>query len=190
MDFFIYCSVLSTFRGGGKRSKKRPNPCLISLLLIIFASCRVEGKEEGPGQTRSGCIIRGIPTIAHDYVCLCTWVNQGCLKLVVILWLKLKSESAALEMSGESFLLFGFNLLFKKSSVLQKGAGKENTNNLSDLYRLVPYRSGDTGAAGKRLPGKSDEGGKHQLFQERTRPCTFPHVWASVLDCKLCDEER
>lgn len=101
----------------------------------------VEGKEEGQGQTRSGCIIRGIPTIAHDYVCLCIRVNQGCLELVVILWPKLKSESAALEMSGESFLLFGFNLLVFNFLFFKKGAGKEDTNNLSDLYQLVRYGS-------------------------------------------------
>lgn len=76
---FLSTVVCYPLSGGKKKGKKTPNPCLISLLLIIFGSCRAKDKEEGQGQDNSGCIIRVIPTIAHDYVCLCKTVNWGCL---------------------------------------------------------------------------------------------------------------
>lgn len=144
----------------------------------MFASCRAKGKEEGQGQDNSGCIIRVIPTIAHDYVCLYT-SESGLFKSVMILRPKLKPESAALEMFGESFVcLFLIYILIFHSS---KRRGEEGGTPLSGLYRLVAYRSGDARAAGERLLGKSNEVRRHQLFQEITCLCTFPHVWASIL---------
>ena len=86
---------------------------------------------------------------------------------------------------GKFCLFLIYSLIFYS---LKGGGGVKPP--LSGLYHLVPYRSGDTRAAGERLSGKSNEGRKHQLFQERTRPCTFPHVWASMLDSKHCDERR
>lgn len=95
----------------------------------------------------------------------------------MILLPKLKPGSPALEISGERFVCLFFNLLsyfslFKRAKTLSIWSG---------LNRLVPYGSGGTRAAGGRLPGKSKEVRKHQLFQEITCPCTFPHVQASIL---------
>lgn len=138
---WIFLSTVGCYPLSGEKKKvKTPNPCLISLLLIIFGSCTAKGKEEGQGQDNSGCIIRVIPPIAHDYVCVSKKVNWGS---IVILLPKLKSGSAALKLFGESFVCLFSNLL----SIFHSLKEKTTLSLWSGLYLLFPYRSGGRGEA-------------------------------------------
>lgn len=173
---WIFLSTVGCYPLSGKKKKvKPPNPCLISLLLIIFGSCTAKGKEEGQGQDNSGCIIRVIPTTAHDYVCLCKKVNWGCLNPLWSYYQSSNQDQQLWNYLGK-VLFVCFSICFLIFHSLKE---KTALSIWSGLYHLFPSRSG--GTAGERLPGKSKEGRKHQLFQEITCPCTFPHVQASML---------
>lgn len=100
---------------------------------------------------------------------------MGC-DLMVKAQTRVKSSGHVWEKFFLPFFFLNYHYYYYYYFILFSTVQKE----LQGLYFLVPYRSGDARAAGERLPGKSDEDRRHQPFQERTCPCTFPRVWAST----------